>query len=120
MEKLRDQGFACQETYGNNVNGDIQLLDDTDVSGVQTWILSQYQMFNPKDASLQPQPSRAPSEPHLEIKTSYLCGQEAEWIVRKETIIAVVSASRISRPSQKKFIEAGITFLANVPRSEFS
>ncbi|MGB0561560.1 MAG: hypothetical protein ACPGVO_07115 [Spirulinaceae cyanobacterium] len=119
MEQLRIQGVVCQETYGNDANGDIQLLDESDVAKVQLWALSQHQMFNPRESNVRLQSSRAPHPPHIEIKTSYLCGQEAEWIVMKETIITVVSASKISRPSQKKFIEAGIAFIANVPRSEF-
>ncbi|MEM8638212.1 MAG: hypothetical protein AAGG51_05230 [Cyanobacteria bacterium P01_G01_bin.54] len=119
MKQLRAQGLTCQETYGNDANGDIQLLDGADVTNVQAWALSQHQLFNPRESNVQLKSSRMSQNPHLEIKTSYLCGKEAEWIVMKETIIAVVSASKISRPSQKRLIEAGIIFIANVPRSEF-
>lgn len=120
MEKLRAQGFACEETYDNDVNGDIQLLGDVNIAVVQAWVLSQHQWFNPKAENLQLKHSKTSSNPHLEIKTSYLCGQEAESIVTKETVIAVVSAGKISRPSQKRLLEAGIVFMMNVPRSEFS
>jgi hypothetical protein len=120
MQQLQDQGIECQETYGNHPDGDIALANANDVQKVQTWAMTMQQRFNPNESSVSFDQDSSVSGHYVEIKTTYLCGQEVECIIAKETVIAVVSAGKISRPSQKRFVAAGIRFVANVARGEFS
>ncbi|MEA5419230.1 hypothetical protein VB712_08310 [Spirulina sp. CCNP1310] len=119
MQQLRARMIECQETYGNNSKGDIVLEDSNDALAVQDWAHEMHHFFNPDEPLTQQASGKLSDASYLEIKTTYLCGQEAEYIITKGTVVVVVSAAKISRPSQKKLAGAGISFVANVSRSQF-
>ncbi len=59
------------------------------------------------------------NEPHIEVKGKYLYGQEVDDIINKETVIAIISTDRISKPGKDKLDKAGIAYAENVPETEF-
>ncbi|HAG82968.1 MAG TPA: hypothetical protein DD379_00830 [Cyanobacteria bacterium UBA11162] len=59
------------------------------------------------------------NEPHIEIKTRYIYGNEVEKIIEKQTVIGLVSASSISKTGKQKLSASGIVCTENVPKSEF-
>ena len=59
------------------------------------------------------------NEPHIEVKSKYLYGQEVDDIINKESVIAIISTARISKPGKNKLDKAGIAYAENVPETEF-
>jgi hypothetical protein len=127
ITRLRQQGIACQETYGNDEKGDIIVINPSDAPLVQKFLDQIQSQFNAGRAvgrdgqlSLKAFPVLESENPHLEIKTQYLYGKEVELIIEQGTVIGIVSASNISLPSRLKLEQAGIAYVENVPLAEFT
>jgi hypothetical protein len=120
MAQLLSQGINCQETYRNDEKGDIKLLNSKAIIKVQAIIDTIDQQFNATSRLPTQVQATKIENPHLEIKTQYLYGQEAVAIMQQGTVIGIASANRISQPSQVKLKQAGITFAENIPSSVFS
>lgn len=58
--------------------------------------------------------------PHLEIKTQYLYGQEVDTIWQQKTVVAMVSANKISKPSRRKLSNSGVVYAENVKPDDLS
>lgn len=59
------------------------------------------------------------NEPHIEVKGKYLYGQEVDDIINKQTVIAIISKDRISKPGKDKLDKAGMAYAENVSETEF-
>jgi hypothetical protein len=58
--------------------------------------------------------------PHIEIKTKEnIYPGEAQKIIDKQTVVAVITTGTISPNAKKLFDQAGIAWAENVPESEF-
>lgn len=58
--------------------------------------------------------------PHIEIKTKKnIYPGEAQTIIDKKTVVAVITTGTISLSAKKLFDKAGIAWAENVPESEF-
>ena len=120
MQELHQNGIDCQETYGNDEKGDIKVLNSADIQKAQSIIDAIHQRFNP-ECQLIPQPClNNTNNPHIEIKTQYLYGQEAIAIIKQGTVVGIATANAISHPSQLKLKESGITFAERIPASVLS
>jgi hypothetical protein len=118
MKRLDQAGIDCQETYGNDEKGDIIVVHPEDTARAQQLLDEMQLRFN----TGKKEQDRAEMEfdtPHLEIKTQYLYGKEVELIIRQGTVVGIVSASNISQPSRLKLNQAGISYVENVPLTEF-
>lgn len=121
IRKLAEAGIASQRTTGNDPKGDILIVAANDTSQVKQIICDihhQYNTENIKDLQSNAK-ERKTNLPHIEIKTTYLSGKEVNEIIDTATVIAVVSADKISAPGKAKFIKAGIAYAENIPLSEF-
>lgn len=119
--KLAEGGIASQRTTGNDPKGDILIVAPNDASQVKEIIRelhNQYTRENIKDSQSTLE-ERKTNLPHIEIKTTYLSGKAVNEIIDTATVIAVVSADRISGPGKAKFIKAGIAYAENIPLNEF-
>jgi hypothetical protein len=120
MAQLTIHNLPCRETYGNDEKGDIKIVNSADTLKVQQVVRDIHQQFN-QDSPISPTATaNSTSHPHLEIKTQYLYGKEVEIIIKQGTVIGIVSANRISQPSQHKLNNAGIAFAENIPKSAFT
>ena len=107
MNQLQEEGIPCQETYGNDEKGDIVLITPKDGAQAQTVVEQIHQQFNnndPQEVTIARANLTPTDEPHLEIKTQYLYGQEVDSILEKKTVVGIVSANKISKPSRQKLI----------------
>lgn len=120
MSQFADRGIPCQETYGNDEKGDIKLDRSADVAQVHETVLGWQCEFNPQCNAPSIVSSCQPSDPHVEIKTQYLYGQEVDGLIQQGTVVAIVSASRVSAPSQAKLQQSGIAFAENIPIAAFT
>lgn len=120
MSQFADRGIPCQETYGNDEKGDIKLDRSADVAQVHETVLGWQCEFNPQCNAPSIVSSCQPSDPHVEIKTQYLYGQEVDGLIQQGTVVAIVSASRVSAPSQAKLQQSGIAFAENMPITTFT
>jgi hypothetical protein len=59
------------------------------------------------------------SQPHIEIKTRYLDSGDARSIIKKGTIIGIVTTDKISKPAKQLFDEANIAWAENVSKEDF-
>jgi len=119
--KLAEDGIASQRTTGNDPKGDILIVAPNEASQVKEIIRdlhNQYTRENIKDSQSTLE-ERKTNLPHIEIKTTYLSGKAVNEIIDTATVIAVVSADRISEPGKAKFIKAGIAYAENIPLDEF-
>ena len=58
--------------------------------------------------------------PHIEIKTKKnIYPGEAQTIIDKKTVVAVITTGTISPKAKDLFDQAGIAWAENVPESEF-
>jgi len=58
--------------------------------------------------------------PHMEIKTKQnIYPGEAQKIIDKQTVVAVITTGTISLSAKKLFDQAGIAWAENVPETEF-
>ena len=121
IRKLAQSMISSQRTTGNDPKGDIAILNLNDTLRVQEIICnihSQYNTPNPNQSQLTLN-RRTTNQPYIEIKTTYLFGKEIAEIIDTGTVIAVVSANKISGPGKAKFFQAGIAYAENIPLSEF-
>jgi hypothetical protein len=118
MKTLQTEGIDCTETYGNDPRGDIRLNEKGKMQQAQSLLANTNTQVNP-DASPQEVLFREVEDPHLEIKTRYIYGKEVDRVIDKQTIIGLVSASRISQIGKQKFNASGIVFAENIPEPEF-
>lgn len=119
--QLDRAGIASQRTAGNDPKGDILIVESHDASRVKEIVLNIHDRFNRKNP-INSQSNLKESQtnlPHIEIKTTYLYGKEVNEIIDTATVIAVVSAGRISEPGKAKFSQAGIAYAENIPLNEF-
>lgn len=120
ISQLTNHDIPCRETYDNDEKGDLKILNSADTVKVQQFVRDIHQQFN-LDAPIAPKVIvNSTSNPHVEIKTQYLYGQDVEIIIKQGTVIGIVSANRISQPSQDKLNNAGIAFAENIPKSVFT
>ncbi|MEQ8464741.1 hypothetical protein [Coleofasciculus sp. E1-EBD-02] len=120
IAQLTSHYISCRETYGNDENGDIKIINSADTLKVKQLIREIHQQFNQNDSITATATVTSTSNPHLEIKTQYLYGKEVDIIINQGTVIGIVSANRISQPSKQKLNQAGIAFAENIPESTFS
>jgi len=120
IAQLTSQNILCRETYGNDENGDIKIINSTNTLKVKQMIREIHQQFNPNDSISATATVTSTSNPHLEIKTQYLYGKEVDIIIAQGTVLGIVSANRISQPSKQKLHQASIAFAENIPESTFS
>ena len=118
MKKLQDDGIDCTETYGNDPRGDIRLSEKGKIQEVQNLLADVNTQFN-QDSRPQTLRVMEVNEPHIEIKTRYIYGNEVDKIIEKHTVIGLVSASSISKTGKQKLNASGIVCTENVPKSEF-
>ncbi len=118
MQKLQADGIDCTETYGNDPRGDIRLREKGKIQEVQNLLADVNTQFN-QDSHPQTLSILEVNEPHIEIKTRYIYGNEVEKIIEKQTVIGLVSASSISKTGKQKLSASGIVCTENVPKSEF-
>jgi hypothetical protein len=118
MGQLLVQGIQCRETYGNDARGDILIIDRKNTAAAQERVQEIHHQFNPEDTTRQIKRLDV-TEPHIEVKTQYLYGEEVEEIIQYGTVIGVVSAAKISQPSKRKLSLAGIVYAENIPTTEF-
>ncbi|OCQ91719.1 hypothetical protein BCD67_09500 [Oscillatoriales cyanobacterium USR001] len=119
--KLAQSGIRSQRTTGNNPKGDILIINSNDASRVKEIISSihnQYNAVNPNELQFTLDRTST-NQPHIEIKTTYLFGKAINEIIDTGTVIAVVSAEKISQPGKAKFFQAGIVYAENIPLSQF-
>ncbi len=58
--------------------------------------------------------------PHIEIKTKVnIFPGDAQKIINKKTVVAVITTGTISPDAKKRFDEAGIAWAEKVPETEF-
>jgi len=58
--------------------------------------------------------------PHIEIKTKEnIYPGEAQKIIDKQTVVAVITTGTISQSAKELFDQAGIAWAENVPETEF-
>jgi hypothetical protein len=110
--------IRCRETYGNDAKGDILILQQKDSPSAQKLIREIHCQFNLEDVYDRTIKVNV-NEPHIEIKTQYLYGEEVDEIIQYGTVIGVVSAARVSQPSKLKLSLVGIVYAENIPLSEF-
>jgi hypothetical protein len=118
IKQLADQSVQCRETYGNDAKGDILIIDRENSFVAQERIREIHFQFNSEDADRQSGKLYV-DEPHIEIKTQYLYGEEVEEIIQYGTVVGIVSAGRISQPGKRKLSLAGIVYAENIPITEF-
>lgn len=119
--QLEQVGIASRRTRGNDPKGDILILDAREASQVKEIVRNlhnQYNRGNSDDLELT-LASRETNLPHIEIKSTYLFGKEIDEIIQTGTVIAIVSADRISKPGKAKLVRAGVVYAENIPLSEF-
>ncbi len=118
MKKLQAEGIDCGETYGNDRRGDIRLNEREKIQQAQSLLAEINLQFNPNSSS---QTLNVPEveNPHIEIKTRYIYGNEVEKAIDKQTVIGLVSASSISKMGKQRLNESGIVCAENVPKNEF-
>lgn len=98
--------------------GDIRLSEKGKIQQAQDVLANTNDRCNP-NASSQNVQGLEVDEPHIEIKTRYLYGNEVNKIIEKQTVIGLVSASQISKTGKQKFNASGIVFAENIPEIEF-
>jgi hypothetical protein len=118
MKKLRAEGIDCSETYGNDPRGDIRLSEKDKIQQAQGLLADENTRFN-QNPSSQTLNFIEVNEPHIEIKTRYIYGNEVDKVIERQTVIGLVSASSISKKGKQKLNSSGIVCTENVPKSEF-
>lgn len=118
IDQLQARGVLSEETYGNDSSGDIKISDSSGIQPSQALLQDLNCQFNVGSPSQSLQTSIT-DDPHLEIKGSYLYGQEVDEIISKRTVIGVIGASSISGLSKAKLNDSGIAYAENIPSSEF-
>ena len=89
MKKLQADGIDCTETYGNDPRGDIRLNEKENIQQVQNILADVNAQFN-QESSSQTLNILEVNEPHIEIKTRYIYGNEIDKVIAKQTIIGKV------------------------------
>ena len=118
---LAKSGAIARRTTGNSPKGDIVIVNSNDASKVKEIICkihNQYNTLNPYESQFTLD-RRTTNQPHIEIKSTYLFGKGINEIIETGTVIAVVSANKISGPGKAKLFQAGIAYAENIPLSEF-
>lgn len=120
MSLLQSQAIECRETYGNDEKGDILIVRSQDTARVQQIVDELQQQFNLDRNNRRVETLIRTDNPHLEIKTQYLYGKEADILIQQGTVIGIVSAGQISQPARLKLEVAGIAYAEKIPLIAFT
>lgn len=115
---LAAAGIPAERTKGNSANGDIRLLDSTDVIRAKERLRELHQQLGGEASNLT---ARTSEGVYIEIKaysgTPVTSGLARLWI-EKQTILGIVTTTTITQPAKNLLNEADIAWIERFPESE--